>query len=60
MLGHCDAMSDSDALVYGVGTVKLLASNSDLRVELVECNALPVLASLLDQYCQVRAVTHTL
>ena len=53
LLGTCDAVSDSEVLVYGVGTVKLLASNSDLRVQLAENNALSLLSSLLHHYNQV-------
>ena len=53
MLGQCDAVSDSEALVYGVGTVKLLASNHDLRPQLVENGALSLLQSLLSSHLQL-------
>ena len=53
LLATCDAVSDSDALVYGLGTVKLLASNRELRVQLGENNILHLLSSLLDTYCKV-------
>lgn len=52
LLSTCDAVSDSEVLVYGVGTVKLLASNSDLRVQLIESDVLPFLSSLLEHYSQ--------
>ena len=47
LLGQCSVGSDSEALVYGIGTVKLLASNDDLRPQLVENGALPLLQSVL-------------
>ena len=50
ILGGCDAVSDSDVLVYGVGTVKLLASNRDLRLQLAKCDTLSLLLSLLQCY----------
>lgn len=52
LLSTCDAVSDSEVLVYGVGTVKLLASNSELRLHLIESGILPFLSSLLDHYSQ--------
>ena len=52
LLRQCDEVSDSEALVYGVGTVKLLASNTDLRPQLVENGALLFLHSLLSSYLQ--------
>ena len=52
LLRQCDEVSDSEALVYGVGTVKLLASNADLRPQLVENGALSFLHSLLSSYLQ--------
>ena len=52
LLSTCDVVSDSEVLVYGVGTVKLLASNSDLRLQLIEGDVLPFLTSLLQRYCQ--------
>ena len=56
LLSHCDIVSDSEALVYGMGTVKLLASNDDLRPQLADNGALSLLQSLLTSCLQLVCV----
>lgn len=49
ILTRCDVWSETDVLVYGVGTVKLLASNPLLCQQLIDNEALSFLQSIL--YC---------
>ncbi len=47
LLSTAEPGSDPEALVYGLGTVKLLASNSGLREELGKAGVMRLLASML-------------
>ena len=40
-------------MVYGLGTLKLLASNAQLREELAQCEAISLLASVLEKCSEV-------
>ena len=47
LLSTAELHSDPEALVYGLGTVKLLASNSGLRGQLGEAGVMSLLANTL-------------
>ena len=47
LLMSADPLVDCDAMVYGLGTVKLLASNSELREQLVGAGVVGLMASTL-------------
>ena len=47
LLISADSLVDCDAMVYGLGTVKLLASNSELREQLVGAGVVGLMASTL-------------
>ncbi len=47
LLFTAEPSTDPEALVYGLGTIKLLASNSGLRVELGEAEVVRLLSSTL-------------
>ena len=54
-----DPTAQPDAVVYCMGAVKLLCSNSDLRTELVACGAVKTIAGLLRKLTEVRTYVHT-
>ena len=60
VLGCLDPAAQPDAVVYCMGAVKLLCSNSDLRTELVTCGAVRTIAGLLKKLSEVRTYIRTL
>ena len=52
-LRSADVQADAEALVYGVGTIKLLASNPQVRASLSEARVLELLAGILTSCSEV-------
>ena len=55
VLEYLDPTVQPDAVVYCMGAIKLLCSNSDLRTELVACGAVKSIANLLKKLTEVRS-----
>ena len=53
VLESLDPSAQPDAMVYCMGAVKLLCSNSDLRTELVACGAVKTIAGHLRKLSEV-------
>lgn len=47
LLESADPLVDSETMVYGLGTVKLLASNRDIREQLVSAGVMRLMADML-------------
>ena len=58
-LSLCDPVADSQALVYGVGTIKLMASNAELRGQLNCAGVFSLLSSLIHTYVN-KQVRHSI
>ena len=57
LLFTCDPLTVTDAVVYGVGTLKLLASNPQLRVELETSGIANLAQHYLEQCSSVVSTT---
>ena len=53
LLSTTDPIANTDAVVYGLGTVKLMSSNHTLRNSLKAVGVVQMLADYLQKYCQV-------
>ena len=53
LLSVADPLTNTEAMVYGLGTVKLLASNSELRDQLAGAGVMRFLASTLQKCTEV-------
>ena len=49
LLLTADPLMDSDTMVYGLGTVKLLASNGELREQLIAAGVMGLMAATLQR-----------
>ena len=49
LLLTADPLMDSDTMVYGLGTVKLLASNGELREQLIVAGVMGLMAATLQR-----------
>ena len=49
LLLTADPLVDSDTMVYGLGTVKLLASNGELREQLIAAGVMGLMATTLQR-----------
>ena len=58
VLESLDPSAQPDAMVYCMGAVKLLCSNSDLRTELVACGAVKTIAGHLRKLSEVHMYIH--
>ena len=52
LLQTAQLREDAEALVYGLGTVKLLASSASLRESLAEAGVLELLAAFMTNYSE--------
>jgi len=53
LLSVADPLTNTEAMVYGLGTIKLLASNSELRDQLASAGVMRFLASTLQKCTEV-------
>ena len=54
LLRDTDPLADMDAMVYGMGTLKMLSGNSGLRDQLVGAGMSALLAGVLQRCAEVR------
>ena len=57
MLSLADVLKEQETLVYGLGTIKLLASSSILREEIVSADVLSLVQNTLQVCCEVCSST---
>ena len=53
LLLAADPLVDPEAMVYGLGTIKLLAGNSSLREQLAGTGVMPLLTNTLQKCTDV-------